>query len=268
MSEDPYFAALERLHSEGQVLENLLRNLSARDWLKPTPAAGWTIAHQVAHLTWTENAALSALRHPEGFEPYRRAAAENPGSFVDAAAEEGAQLPPEELFSAWISSRDELHAALSQADQQVRIPWFGPGMKPRSMITARIMETWAHGQDVANALDVSWPATDALKDIAHLGLATRQFTYRINDLEPPTSELYVELTGREGQVWSWGEPAAENSVRGSAWDFALLVTQRAELSELDLEVTGDDAAQWASIAQAFAGDPKSVVRARQAEQAS
>lgn len=263
---DPYFAALERLYNEGQVLESLLRELSASDWRKLTPATGWTIAHQVAHLTWTETAALSALRHPEGFESYRRAAAEHPGSFVDAAAAEGARLPPDELLSAWVSSRDELSAVLSQADQQVRIPWFGPGMKPRSMITARIMETWAHGQDVATALDASWPASEALKDIAHLGLATRQFTYRINNLEPPTSQMYVELTGPEGQVWTWGEASAENSVRGSAWEFALLVTQRAELSELKLEITGDDAAQWALIAQAFAGDPKSVVRARQAKQ--
>lgn len=266
VSADPFTAALERLRAEGHTLETLLRGLSAEDWHKPTPAVGWTIAHQIAHLRWTETAALTALRDPDAFESYRQAAAEHPGEFVDAAAAEGAQLPGEELLATWIASRDTLADALAQADQQVRMPWFGPGMKPRSMITARIMETWAHGQDVAMTLGATWPATDALKDIAHLGIATRQFTYRNNDVEPPTSELYVELTGPADQVWTWGDPAAENRVRGSAWDFALLVTQRAELADLDLEITGHDAAQWASIAQAFAGAPKSVVRARQAEE--
>src|SRR5690625_6758086 len=95
------------------------------------------------------------------------------------------------------------------------------------------------------------------------GVATRQFTYRNNHMQPPTSELYVELTGPDQQVWIWGDAHADNAVRGSAWDFALLVTQRAELPDLDLVITGDDAKTWASIAQAFAGPPKSVVRAQQ-----
>lgn len=262
---DPFAAALERLRNEGHILQLILGNLSEPDWQKPTPAAGWTIAHQVAHLSWTDTAALTALRNSTEFETYRQASAENPAGFVDAAADEGARLAPAELFARWMASRDELAEVLEQADPAARFPWFGPGMKARSMITARIMETWAHGQDVATALGAAWPATDALQDIAHLGIATRQFTYHNNKLEPPTSEMYVELTGPQQQVWTWGDPGADNSVRGSAWDFALLVTQRAELSQLDLQIAGDDAAKWASIAQAFAGAPKSVVRARQAE---
>ena len=265
---DPFTASLERLRGEGHTLQLMLSDLPEAEWRKPTPAAGWTIAHQVAHLTWTDTAALTALRDADAFETYRQASAANPGEFVDAAADEGARLAPAEIFRRWIASRDELADALAQANQQVRFPWFGPGMKARSMITARIMETWAHGQDIASALGAVWPATDALKDIAHLGLATRQFTYLNNELEPPTAEMYVELTGPQQQVWTWGSPEAENTVHGSAWDFALLVTQRAELSELDLRITGDDAAQWASIAQAFAGSPKSAVRARQAERRS
>lgn len=264
-SSNQFTAALERLRGEGRTLQTILSNLSEADWRKPTPAAGWTIAHQVAHLTWTDTAALTALRDATAFETYRQGSAENPGGFVDAAADDGAGLSPADIFARWTASRDELAHALAQADQHVRFPWFGPGMKARSMITARIMETWAHGQDISNALGAAWPATDALKDIAHLGLATRKFTYLNNELEPPTSEMYVELTGPQQQVWTWGSPDAENTVRGSAWDFALLVTQRAELSALDLHITGDDAAQWASIAQAFAGAPKSVVRGRQAE---
>jgi len=260
--------ALERLRHEGQYLAALLTDLPAAQWARPTPAAGWTIAHQIAHLSWTDAAALAALQGPDAFAEFQQAAQANPATFVDDAAERGAQQDPATLLAQWQTTRDELANALENADEAVRYPWFGPSMKARSMVTARIMETWAHGQDVAAALGVTWPATAALQDIAHLGVATRQFTYRNNHMQPPTSELYVELTGPDQQVWIWGDAHADNAVRGSAWDFALLVTQRAELPDLDLVITGDDAKTWASIAQAFAGPPKSVVRAQQHEQYS
>lgn len=261
---DQVALALERLNRESQTLEDIVRDLPAGQWRTPTPAVGWTVAHQIAHLNWADTAALTSLREPERFKAYVQRSRESE-RFVDDAAEQGAQLPVNELFVRWQTSREELAKALEAADPTARFPWFGPSMKAMSLVTARIMETWAHGQDVATALKASWPATNALKDIAHLGLATRQFTYRNNGLQSPTSELYVELTGPDEQVWTWGDAASENRVRGSAWDFALLVTQRAELPDLDLEITGDDAADWASIAQAFAGAPKSVVRARQAK---
>lgn len=263
-SSEQYSAAIERLRTEGQLLEDLVRDLPDQDWAKPTPAAGWTIAHQIAHLSWTDGAALAALQGEAAFEPYQQRFRDNRLDFVDEVAAQGAAQDPADLFAQWQDSRTQLAAALERADRDLRYAWFGPGMKARSMITARIMETWAHGQDVANALGAVWPATESLKDIAHLGLATRQFTYKIHDLEAPTSEMYVELTGPNDQTWTWGDPEATNVVRGSAWEFALLVTQRAELSDLDLEITGDDAHTWATIAQAFAGPPKAVVRARQA----
>lgn len=267
-SAEQFSAALDRLRAEGRTLESIVQDLPAEDWAKPTPATGWTIAHQIAHLTWTDGAALAALQGEAAFEPYKQQSQANREGFVDEIAAQGAQQDPAELLTQWQNSRAQLAAALEQADRTVRHPWFGPGMKARSMITARIMETWAHGQDVANALGARWPATDALQDIAHLGIATRQFTYQNNDMEAPTSELYVELAGPNDQVWTWGDPAADNVVTGSAWDFALLVTQRAELENLNLQITGDDAKTWASIAQAFAGPPKATVRARQVHKSS
>lgn len=262
-SSDRIVHAVARLRRESQTLENLVRDLPDEKWRQPTPAVGWTIAHQIAHLHWTDLAALTSLREPERFDDYRRQAAESQ-QHIDEAAEQGAQLEISKLFSRWQATRETLAEALEQADPTARFPWFGPSMKALSMVTARIMETWAHGQDVATTLGATWSATEALKDIGHLGIATREFTYRNNELEPPTTPMYVELTGPQNQAWTWGDPEAENRVTGSAWDFALLVTQRAELSELDLQITGEDAATWASIAQAFAGAPKAEVRARQA----
>lgn len=263
-SPDRLTAAVERLRAESQILEDIVSDLPAAHWQKPTPAQGWTIAHQIAHLAWTDTAALASLGGEEAFSYLRAARAENPQSFVHDAAVQGAQKEPAELFAQWRETRLKVAKALEQADQEARYPWFGPSMKALSLASARIMETWAHGQDVAAAVGLSWPQTAALKDVAHLGIATRQFTYHNNGMEAPTSEMYVELSGPDGSIWTWGEPAAENSVKGSAWDFALLVTQRAELDDLALSITGVDANTWAAIAQAFAGPPKSVVRAQQA----
>lgn len=257
---DPYFAAIERLRAESNTLAQLVDDLSTSQWRLETPARGWTIAHQIAHLTWTDRAALTALQGQEAFQPLLEASQEQPMGAVDAAAEQGSQHPPAQLLTDWNASRTMLADAFETADQSVRYPWFGPPMKARSMITARIMETWAHGQDVANTLGAHWPASDALRDIAHLGIATRNFSYHINDLPPPETPLHVELTGPNQQTWQWGDPDAANRISGSAWDFALLVTQRAELTDLDLQITGADAQTWATIAQAFAGPPKNVVR--------
>ena len=262
-SQNPYLEAVARLDAEGRTLEQLVENLSDSQWRLDTPAQGWTIAHQIAHLAWTDQAALTALQGQEAFQPLLEASQAKPLGLVNEAADEGAKQPPQQLLEYWRSGREQLAQALKTADQNQRYPWFGPPMKPRSMVTARIMETWAHGQDVAQTLGTHWPASAALQDIAHLGIATRNFSYHINELAPPETPMYVQLTGPNDETWEWGDPEAENRITGSAWDFALLVTQRAELEELDLAITGSDAQTWASFAQAFAGPPKSVVRAQQ-----
>jgi uncharacterized protein (TIGR03084 family) len=128
------------------------------------------------------------------------------------------------------------------------------------MATARLMETWAHGQDVADALGVRREPTGRLRDIAHLGVRTRDFAYRINQLEPPADEFRVELTGPDGEDWAWGPAGADQRVAGPAEGFCLVVTQRRELGDVDLTVTGEEAARWLTIAQAFAGPPKPVAR--------
>jgi len=61
------------------------------------------------------------------------------------------------------------------------------------MATARLMETWAHGLDVADALGVKRPATERLRSIAHIGVRTRDYAFVINDLAPPNEPFLVEL---------------------------------------------------------------------------
>ena len=123
------------------------------------------------------------------------------------------------------------------------------------MATARLMETWAHGQDVADALGVDRPATARLRNVAHIGVRTRDFAYAIRGLTPPAEPFRVELTAPDGSAWTWGPDDAAQRVNGPALDFCLLVTQRRHRDELALRATGPDADTWLEIAQAFAGAP-------------
>jgi uncharacterized protein (TIGR03084 family) len=126
-------------------------------------------------------------------------------------------------------------------------------MGAASMATARLMETWAHGLDVADTLGVSVPPSPRLKSIAHLGVRTRDFAFSVHGLTPPVEPFRVELTAPDDDLWTWGPEDAAQRVVGTALDFCYLVTQRRPRATLDVEAHGTDAQTWLGIAQAFAG---------------
>ncbi|MCV7122135.1 TIGR03084 family metal-binding protein [Mycobacterium lacus] len=243
------------LCAESDDLDALVAPLAADRWAEPTPAPGWTIAHQIAHLLWTDRVALTAVTDEAGFADLLAAAAADPTGFVDAAADELAATPPPQLLADWRLTRARLHEALLTVPEGRKLPWFGPPMSAASMATARLMETWAHGLDVADTLGVRRPATGRLRSIAHLGVRTRDYAFLVNNLAPPTEPFRVELRGPGGDTWSWGPSDAAQRVTGSAEDFCFLVTQRRPLGALDVAAVGDDARRWLQIAQAFAGPP-------------
>ncbi len=181
--------------------------------------------------------------------------AANPTGFVDEGAEEVAAAPPDQLLADWRRTRARLHDELLAVADGRKLPWFGPPMSAASMATARLMETWAHGLDVADTLGVKRPATARLRSIAHIGVRTRDFAFAINGLTPPAEPFRVELRAPDGSTWSWGPDDAAQRVTGSAEDFCMLVTQRRPREALDVTAEGDDAQQWLTIAQAFAGPP-------------
>ncbi|HVT20944.1 MAG TPA: TIGR03084 family metal-binding protein, partial [Mycobacteriales bacterium] len=209
------------------------------------------------------------------FDREGRRALEEPDEFVadldklfaDPAAylrrhEETIRTLGDTLVPSWQDERRRIINALAATDPAMRVPWYGPSMSPMSFGTARLMETWAHGQDIADALGVERAPTDRLRHIAYLGVITRGFSYAVRGREAPVVPVYVALRAPSGAEWTWGDPSAENSVRGAALDFCLRVTQRRVLEDLDLEVTGDAAQEWMSIAQAFAGGPTLTDEAR------
>lgn len=245
------------LRAESDELDAIVADLPSARWAEPTPAEGWTIAHQIAHLLWTDRVALTAVTDEPAFAALLEEAGKDPAGFVDAGAEELAAMPPAELLVEWRRTRTRLHDELLTVVDGRKLPWFGPPMSAASMATARLMETWAHGLDVADALGVRRPATDRLRSIAHIGVRTRDFAFVINDRQPPAEPFRVELRAPDGGTWSWGPEDAAQRVTGSAEDFCMLVTQRRPRSALDVHAVGADAEQWLGITQAFAGPPGS-----------
>ena len=246
---------IDDLCAESEELDLLVAGLSQEQWSLPTPAPGWTVAHQIAHLAWTDHSSLLAVTDRAAFSREVEKALAAPGDFVDDGAEEGARKPPSRLLAYWRAGREDLAEALRTAPEGARFPWYGPPMSTASMATARLMETWAHGLDVADALGVTREATDRIRHIVRLGVRTRDFAFGVQGLTPPFEEFRIELTAPSGELWTFGPENATDRVTGPALDFCLLVTQRAHRADLALSAEGEDADQWLDIAQAFAGPP-------------
>ncbi|MEO9324020.1 TIGR03084 family metal-binding protein [Nocardioides sp. C4-1] len=247
---------LADLDAESALLRDVVAPLDAEGWATDTPAPGWDVATQVAHLLWTDEAATLAARSHLDRAPWDAlvlAGTTDPAGFVDAAARELAALPPEDLLARWDDARGALAEALRALPEGQRMPWFGPPMSAASMVTARFMETWAHSLDVFDALGLDAEPTDRLRHVAHIGVRTRGFSFVTHGLPVPDAEPRVTLTAPSGAVWTWGPDDAAESVTGSALDFCRLVTQRVHRADTALVAVGPGADAWLDVAQCFAG---------------
>lgn len=225
------------------------------DWSAPTPAQGWTVAHQIAHLTWTDEVSLIAATDADAFTELIGAAMADPTGFVDLAAERLRAEAGDQLARRWATSHTALAAALTRADPGTPLPWFGPPMRPATMANARLMETWAHGLDIAAAAHATLDAPQALPYVAKIAYKTRDFAYTVHGQTPPAAPFDVLLTAADGTTIAFGPGDAAQRVTGPLEDFCRLATQRIHRDDTDLVATGADAAHWLTIAQAFAGAP-------------
>jgi uncharacterized protein (TIGR03084 family) len=238
------------LTAEHLDLDHIVSNLSDTDWGTQTPSPGWAIRDQISHLWFFDQRALMALTDADAFAADTQWLMANGGT--DASIEPGRSIEPAELLARWRADRERLVKTATSLDPSARVPWYGPPMAARSFITARLMETWAHGQDIVDALEVVRHPTARLRHVAHLGVRTRPFSYMLHDMTMPEADVAVRLTGPDDELWQWGE-SADNTVSGTALDFCLVITQRRHAADTGLEIVGDAAQEWMSIAQAFAG---------------
>lgn len=242
------------LAAEHADLDRIVAGLDAATWDTPTPAEGWAIRDQVSHLAYFDDRASDAVTDPEAFAAHLAAVLDDLG-VLDEPVREGRSLPPAALLERWRAGRERLLAALETLEPGRRIPWYGPAMGAASFISARLMETWCHGQDVADALGVERAPTHRLRHVAHLAVGARPFNYASHGLPLPETGVRVELAAPDGDTWIWGDPAWPDRIGGDALDFCLVATQRRHRDDTRLRVEGPLAAEWMGIVQAFAGPP-------------
>ena len=246
---------LEDLEAESAELDVRLDGLTPEQWNLDTPAPGWTIADQVSHLAYFDDAAALSSADADRF---RTDADDLMGMDVDFASIIAARyraLSGDELLAWFHAARRNLLVVYGPMDPSERLPWYGRSMSAASMVTARLMETWAHGQDIADALHQRVDPSMRLRHIAHLGVLTFGFSFESRGLAVPSLSPYVALEAPDGSEWTWGDPAAPFSVRGQALDFCRVVTQRRSVEDTELVRIGAPAEHWLHVAQAFAGPP-------------
>lgn len=243
------------LAAESDDLLGMVRPLTDAQWELPTPAAGWAIRDQVGHLAFGDEAAALAATDPDRFRREADRLMSRGPDFVDLVAADSRGLGPAELL-AWLSRvRADYLRVFAGLDPSARLPWFGPPMSAASSVTARLMETWAHGQDIADTLGIRREPTARLRHVTHLGVVTRGFSFSLRGQPVPDAPVRVVLAAPDGSAWTWGPEDAADRVEGAALDFCLLVTQRRHRSDTALRATGGTATAWLDLAQAFAGPP-------------
>ena len=250
---------LADLRAEQQTLDDIVAGLDATQWQLSTPSPGWTIADQIGHLTYFDGTAALAVVDPPAFQEAMTSLLSSGGageqSADDVVLGPYRAMTPDQLLAAWRANRAALASAGETMENDTRVAWYGPSMGAKSFLTARLMEAWAHGQDIVDTLGAARQATDRLRHIAQLGSITRGWTYMNRGLDVPSTPVRAELTLPSGEVLRFGPDHATESIDGPALDFCLVTTQRRHVDDTSLVVTGDSARDWMEKAQLFAGPP-------------
>jgi uncharacterized protein (TIGR03084 family) len=247
------------LLAEQAALDAIVAGLADTQWALPTPSPGWTVTDQIGHLTYFDGTAALAITDPDAFTAgvqalYASAGDDGGDQFTLGAFR---ALTPGGQLDAWRANRQLLADASAGLADGARVVWYGPSMGAKSFLTARLMEVWAHGHDIVDAVGAIRPATDRLRHIAQLGYITRGWSYAVRGEQAPAGDIRLVLTSPSGPEWTWGPDDAADTVSGSAEDFCLVVTQRRHVDDTDLQA-GDLGRHWLLRAQAFAGGPTDV----------
>ena len=246
------------LLSETMSLGAMLKPLKDEQFDTVTAFKGWTINHVLRHLHVWNRAAYQSYAEPDRFDGYMREVMQSNRAGrsmrdVELAHSEG--LGGQPLVKAWLEYAQQMTAAFMTADPAQRVKWAGPDMSVRSSVSARLMETWAHGQEIYDVLGVVRQNADHIRNIVVLGVNTYGWTFRNRKLEVPQPAPCVRLTAPSGAEWVFNEGTTEACVSGAAEEFCQVVTQVRHLEDTRLRVEGDNAKAWMAIAQCFAGPP-------------
>lgn len=245
----------EHFREESRALHALIAPIAADRYVEATLFKAWTINDVLQHLHFWNDMALLQLED----EALLKARLENlmTGAADLRAYERGhlGDLGGGALLAAWSAGAERVADAFAAADPKARLVWAGPGMSARSSVTARLMETWAHGQEVYDLLGVERRNTDRIRGVAVLGVKTFGWTYMARGEAPPGPAPQVRLTAPSGAAWVFGDDDAGGRIEGAAEEFCQVVTQTRNIADTNLVLAGDVAKDWMSKAQCFAGPP-------------
>ena len=244
---------------ECETLFALMDPLNDADFERPTLFKGWTFNDILGHLHHGNMLADLSLNDEAKFhETYAKIKAlrDAGAKGTDATATVLEGLKGRALLTAWRDFYGPMSDRFSAADPKKRVKWVGPDMSVRSSITARLMETWSHGQAAFDLLGVERQDTDRIKNVAVLGVNTFGWTFVNRGEEVPEPKPHVRLTGPSGEVWEWNDPSDAERIEGSAVEFCQVVTQTRNIGDTALQVTGTVANKWMDVAQCFAGPPR------------
>ena len=244
--------------AESEALHALLEPLADADYARATRFKGWTIDEILRHLHLWNHAALIALEDEPAFVALVGGWAPQRGKVPIRDFERAwcAGLAGRALREAWIERVRHVAARFALADPRRRVKWSGPDMSVRSSITARLMETWAHGQAIYDRLGAERRDADRIRNIATLGVNTYGWTFSVRGTPPPGEPPQVRLTAPSGAIWTWHEGSERGLIEGSATEFCQVVTQVRNIADTRLTVRGEAARRWMDQAQCFAGGPE------------
>ncbi|MER6910170.1 TIGR03084 family metal-binding protein [Streptomyces sp. NPDC000594] len=246
-------SVLKDLTTAVDETDRLVADLTDEQWARETPAPGWTITQQVAHLSFIFRLAGTAAADPDGFRAMTAEAAKDFNGAVNAALNAYPLADPRAVLDRWRSERADCVEALAAVPPDRPVPWLVNPLPPAVLGCAGIMETFAHGQDIADALGVRREPAAWLRHLVGFAVLTRDFGYLSRGLTPPAEPFRFELTGPSGEEWRHGPEDAAERITGPAHDFCLLVTRRRHRDDLALTATGPVADHWLGIAQAYRG---------------
>ncbi len=216
----------------------------------------WTIGDIIAHLHVWNIAADLSLTAPEKFLQF---AANVMKQFSAGETHQTFQRKffngksDADIFLDWADYFTHMATRFETADPDKRVKWVGPDMSVQSCIIARQMEHWAHAQAIFDILGVDRENRDRLKNVAHIGVTTFSWSFRVRGETPPTPKPFVKLTAPSGEIWTWNEDQPNNRIEGTAESFCQVVTQCRNVKDTNLITTGDTATEWMAHAQCFAG---------------
>jgi uncharacterized protein (TIGR03084 family) len=241
--------------SECAALASLLDNAAEEDFSRATQFKGWSINDVLVHLHFWNRLADLSLNEPDRFSAeFEGAARSFANRTVRAFENASVDARGRALLDLWHSHAGFMAERWLSVDPKRRVRWAGPEMSARSSITARQMETWAHGQEIFDLFGVVREETDRIRNIVVLGVNTYGWSFAVRGLTPPGPMPRLALVAPSGATWHYGD--GEELISGSAVEFAQVVTQTRNIADTGLKVEGDAAAAWMANAQCFAGPPE------------